>query len=172
MSFAGSFGVAEPQTWEPGRVHLTENAGQSWEVVEVPGDRAGTAVLALGDGFLVGGYASQILRATRADVTGAPDIAHAGGQDGAIRIHGAPSVGHIVGLEWSVDRGGAYRVDIVDVAGRRVCSLANGVIAPGETRTITWEGRTDAGGVAAPGVYFARLAAADVARAIRVQILR
>ncbi len=171
MSFAGNFGVAVPQTWSMGRVHLTEDAGQSWEIVEMPADRAGTAVLAKGDGFLVGGYASQIVRATRADATGVPEIAHST-HDGALRLRGAPSVGRSVGLEWSVERGGAYRVDIVDVAGRRVRSLANGVIAPGESRTIAWEGRTDAGGLAAPGVYFARLAAGDAARAIRVQILR
>jgi hypothetical protein len=48
---------------------------------------------------------------------------------------------------------------IFDVQGRRVVTLARGqLVAPGGAASVTWDGRTEAGSPAAPGVYFARLA--------------
>jgi len=62
-------------------------------------------------------------------------------------------------------RGRSPRVDVVDVTGRRVRSLApEGPDAGG----ITWDGRDSAGRAAAAGIYYLRLLGADEPRTVRV----
>ena len=53
------------------------------------------------------------------------------------------------------DSAAPLQIDIYDVAGRRVRSLADGTRSPGE-HTVVWNGRDDAGNRAATGVYFVR----------------
>jgi hypothetical protein len=89
-----------------------------------------------------------------------------------IRIYAAPSIGREISLSWSLARGGPYRIDVIDVAGRRVRELVRGAAEPGVVSTKLWDGRTDGGSLAAPGVYFARLTAGGAAEAVRVQMLR
>jgi subtilisin-like proprotein convertase family protein len=58
----------------------------------------------------------------------------------------------------------AIDVTVFDASGRRVRMLAAGGLAPG-IHSVRWDGRDDRGETVAPGVYFARLAWAGVARA-------
>ncbi len=51
---------------------------------------------------------------------------------------------------------GAVDLSIFDLAGRRVRTLAHQVLAAG-SHPFTWDGRTDAGARAGPGMYVARL---------------
>jgi hypothetical protein len=51
------------------------------------------------------------------------------------------------------------RLDIFDVRGRHVATLADGLYDEGESR-VTWDGMNDAGGPEASGVYFLRMLAA------------
>lgn len=51
---------------------------------------------------------------------------------------------------------GHVRLEIVDVHGRRVRRIHDGVLAAGPAEW-TWDGRSDAGAKLGPGVYFARL---------------
>jgi hypothetical protein len=53
--------------------------------------------------------------------------------------------------------GGRVRLEITDVAGRRVRTLVDGALAPG-VHVSEWDGRGDGGGLRA-GIYFARLEA-------------
>jgi flagellar hook assembly protein FlgD len=47
------------------------------------------------------------------------------------------------------------RIDIMDVAGRRIHTLLDAVVPAGE-RTIRWDGRGDSGQLARAGLYFVR----------------
>jgi hypothetical protein len=59
-------------------------------------------------------------------------------------------------LRFAIARGGAVRLSIFDVAGRRVATLVDGELAAG-THGARWAGRTSSGEIATPGVYFAVL---------------
>ncbi len=61
-------------------------------------------------------------------------------------------------LRFFLAQPGQAILDIVDGSGRRVARLAEGEFAAGEHR-LRWNGRGQAGGEGASGVYFARLAA-------------
>jgi Subtilase family/Putative Ig domain/FlgD Ig-like domain len=63
---------------------------------------------------------------------------------------------HATVIAFALPRGGDTSLRLYDVAGRLVRTLQNGPLAPGRHLRV-WDGRTDAGGRAAPGVYFSRL---------------
>ena len=54
--------------------------------------------------------------------------------------------------------GGSVFIEIVDLGGRRVRTLANGAIDPG-AHQLVWDGRDDSGEILPSGVYFSRLEA-------------
>jgi len=56
---------------------------------------------------------------------------------------------------------GRVSVRIYDVSGRLVRTLVDGTRPAGE-RTVTWDGRTDDGGVAGTGIYFYRFRAVEI----------
>jgi len=71
---------------------------------------------------------------------------------------------------WSLPRGGAARLEILDLAGRRVATLADGAF--GANRYVrAWDLRDARGSRVAPGVYFARLSSADGMRLRRLVVL-
>jgi hypothetical protein len=61
----------------------------------------------------------------------------------------------------------AVRIDIFDLAGRRVRGLADHSLPAGAS-VIPWDGREQGGERARPGVYFARLVAPGFERTVRV----
>lgn len=62
----------------------------------------------------------------------------------------------------------AVRLDVLDLLGRRVHTLLGGaVLAAGAHRRV-WDGRTDAGAIAPPGVYRVRLASGGEVRTAAV----
>jgi hypothetical protein len=60
-------------------------------------------------------------------------------------------------IAFTLPAGGPARLDVVDLRGRIVRTLASGELAAGPHR-IRWDGRDDAGRLAAAGTYLARLA--------------
>ncbi|MBN1825106.1 MAG: C39 family peptidase [Candidatus Eisenbacteria bacterium] len=74
-------------------------------------------------------------------------------------------------LSFSLDRPGRVVLGVYDIAGRRVRSLADAVYPAGVHETA-WDGRSDAGRDAAPGVYFVRCRTPRGAQARRVVRLR
>ncbi len=70
-----------------------------------------------------------------------------------------PSRGR-VGLRFLLPAGGAVRLEVYDVSGRRVKTLVSRELGPGE-HEAAWEGRDEAGRVVGAGLYFARLRALD-----------
>ncbi len=61
-------------------------------------------------------------------------------------------------VAFAVPRAGPVRLRVFDAAGRRVRTLWEGEASAGSGRLL-WDGRDDAGRVAADGVYFCRLEA-------------
>jgi photosystem II stability/assembly factor-like uncharacterized protein len=171
FSFLGSRGYGRAGSFQYGQIAATHDAGATWEIVDLPADRGGTAVLATPDGFLVGGAESQILRATEISSTGVASLP-VSSRDAAVSLRAAPSVGRDVALTWALPRGTSYRVDVFDVAGRRVRSLVQGRVDSGGTGRVAWDGRTDGGSLAAAGTYFACLRAGTRMQAVTLHLLR
>ncbi len=71
---------------------------------------------------------------------------------------------------WSLPRAGRATLEIVDLAGRRVRTLASGEFAA-RRYAMAWDLRSDAGGRVPPGVYFARLSAGDRSLTLRVAVV-
>jgi hypothetical protein len=63
----------------------------------------------------------------------------------------------IVHFGYQLAASGGATLEVFDVTGRRVRSLFANTWVPAERRITSWDGRTDQGEDAAPGVYFARL---------------
>jgi hypothetical protein len=74
-------------------------------------------------------------------------------------------------VRWRLALGTRVRVDVFDVAGRRVTTLLDGArsAGPGQVR---WTGRDAAGAPVAAGVYFVRVRAAGETQARRVVLVR
>jgi hypothetical protein len=66
---------------------------------------------------------------------------------------------------------GRATVTVHDAAGRRVATLADGVLAAGR-HLASWNGRTDGGGAAAVGVYFVRLETQGLSRSRKAVLMR
>jgi len=73
-------------------------------------------------------------------------------------------------ISFSLPSAGPARVDLFDLAGRRVAELFNGSAAAGRT-TVTWNGRGVNGQKLARGAYFARLTAGNVKEARQIVLL-
>jgi hypothetical protein len=71
-----------------------------------------------------------------------------------------------VRLSFSLAAAGAASVEVLDVSGRRVVTLAHGEYAAGP-HELRWDGRDDGGHRLGAGMYFARLHAADGTRVRR-----
>ena len=63
------------------------------------------------------------------------------------------------------------RLDIYDVAGRRVRTLLDGQ-RTATRHTVVWDGRNDAGDGMPPGVYFVRLEAPSLIETREVVLLK
>ncbi|MFI5370203.1 MAG: PQQ-dependent sugar dehydrogenase [Candidatus Eisenbacteria bacterium] len=68
----------------------------------------------------------------------------------------SPAAG-MVHFAYTLQTSGAASLEVYDVTGRRVRTLFANQWVPAQRRVVTWDGRMDGGGEAAPGVYFARL---------------
>lgn len=74
-------------------------------------------------------------------------------------------------VRWNLESSSRVRVDVYDVAGRRVTTLvdASSAAGPGDVR---WSGRDAAGRTVATGVYFVRMQAAGETQTRRVVLVR
>lgn len=66
-----------------------------------------------------------------------------------------PSSGAMM-LRFTLPRAGEVKLVVLDVAGRRVRTLANGTLGAG-AHELAWDGRDEGGGLAPAGLYWARL---------------
>ncbi len=75
-------------------------------------------------------------------------------------------------IGWRMDRAGPVDLQVYDVAGRLVRTLARAEVLPAGEHERTWDGRDDAGREAPSGVYACRLRVAGRQRAIRMTLVR
>jgi hypothetical protein len=73
-------------------------------------------------------------------------------------------------IQYDVPREGHVRLQVFDLAGRRVCTLADEVQQPGR-HTVEWPGVSRSGKRVASGVYFVRMQAGGFSARERVVIL-
>jgi hypothetical protein len=74
-------------------------------------------------------------------------------------------------LRFALPRNGIVKLKVYDVSGRLVRTLVDGPLGPGLHQRV-WDGRTDRGGRADAGVYFARLEAEAGIRSRKLIMLR
>jgi hypothetical protein len=77
-----------------------------------------------------------------------------------------PARSHVA-LTYGLSRPGRVQMDILDVNGRLVRRMLDGVDQAG-TRSITWEGVDDAGRTAAAGIYWVHFIAPETSRTVRL----
>jgi FlgD Ig-like domain/Ser-Thr-rich glycosyl-phosphatidyl-inositol-anchored membrane family len=133
--------------------HGVPNTGDySWLVANVTTDSALVRVTGL-DG---GGFpASDSSHAFFSIVAGGAAVA--GGPPKFALANPAPNPSHAgLTLRFSLAREGDTRLEILDLAGRRVRELLHGAYGAG-SYSARWDGRDGSGAVAPPGLYLARL---------------
>ncbi len=86
----------------------------------------------------------------------------------ALRVDGAQPARAPVTFQLALPEDAGVRVDVFDLRGARVATLARGFMPAGRT-ALVWDGRDRAGGAAAPGLYFARALAGS--REVRARIV-
>jgi photosystem II stability/assembly factor-like uncharacterized protein len=107
---------------------------------------------------LIGTNGAGILR----EVLSPTDVGHAGAAPVAFHVAAPyPNPFHDRStLSFALPEAGSVRVDVFDVSGRIVRTLADGAMPRG-THALVWDGRNAAGRVVGTGVYFYRVATAS-----------
>jgi len=75
-------------------------------------------------------------------------------------------------ISFSLDEAAPVTLEIFDLAGHRVRSLAAGQTFSAGSHDLTWHGRDEGGRPSSSGVYFLRLTAGDQSRLQRVTLAR
>lgn len=83
----------------------------------------------------------------------------------------AAAGGAALAIRYRLAEPGTVRLDVLDVAGRRVARLEHGAFPAGD-RTARWDGRDADGRAAGAGLYFVRLAAGGRVDGRRVAVVR
>ncbi len=152
--------------WEPLVHALTGADSLGWTVPSVATDSALIRVTAFDHALNQSAAVSPSLFRIAAPASadgGAPGLWFA-------RPAPNPSRGE-VRFAFSLPRAGAVTVDVLDVSGRRLATVANGAF-PAGAHSLRWDGRDGAGSLAPAGVYFARFVtpgAAVTRRFVRMQ---
>jgi hypothetical protein len=93
----------------------------------------------------------------------------------ALRIghgpHPNPTRG-AVDLSVELRSAGALTAEVLDLAGRRIRSMARGKFLPVGVHRIRWDGNDDLGGSPPNGVYFVRVVSPEVVRMWRIALTR
>jgi flagellar hook assembly protein FlgD len=74
-------------------------------------------------------------------------------------------------VRWSSPMRAPATLDVLDLQGRHVATLASGGIADGE-RTAHWDGRDERGDVAPPAMYLVRLRTPGATKVLRLVLVR
>jgi hypothetical protein len=89
-----------------------------------------------------------------------------------LALRGMPSPGRgKVEILLSLPHPGPVRVELFDARGRRVRTLLDGAAGSGPTR-LPWDGTTDSGARAGPGVYFVRASIRGNVATIRIVLVQ
>jgi len=165
-----------------GEIHLLARTGQLFEVAQ--GDQRTIGEIGLGQG--AGNGLELVLDLEFTDGTAGIFTVHFHATAGAGEpLAAAPAqsfrqaapnpFGKETLLRYELARAGHVRLEIYDVAGRRVATLVDRGLPAGR-HGVTWSGTNDLGIDVASGVYFARLVGAgggeSPARILKLQLVR
>ncbi len=89
----------------------------------------------------------------------------------ALRSLGPEPARGSIGLMLALTEAGEARVEVFDVRGARIRTIFAGALEAGE-HPLPWDGRSESGGRAAPGVYLVRARSGARAAIVRVSLLR
>lgn len=120
-----------------------------------------------GDLF-VATFGNSVQRLSIEETVGAPVVSSTPGNLSILAAPN-PSRGEVV-LQWVLPASGQVRLEVMDVAGRRVATLLDAEVTAGR-HELAWSGQSAAGRPVSSGVYFARLVAGGTARTARVTIV-
>jgi hypothetical protein len=98
-------------------------------------------------------------------------VASSLGGERSLLVYPNPSNGGPVHVLFRVPGERTVGLSVYDGTGRRVRSLSQGVFAAG-IRSLTWDGRDDAGRSVAAGAYFLRLDSGGERQAARLMLIR
>jgi choice-of-anchor B domain-containing protein len=101
-------------------------------------------------------------------------VAIGGGAGSGLRL-AAPAPNPFRGstrISFDLPAAGRTRLEVFNVAGRRVAVLLDGERVAAGSHAVTWRGEDERGRLVAPGVYFARLTAADGERTRKLVRIR
>jgi hypothetical protein len=73
-------------------------------------------------------------------------------------------------VSFTLSRSGPLQADVFDARGRRIRSLHEGETAAGP-QLLRWDGRGEGGGLVPAGIYWIRVAAADVRKSVKVVVV-
>jgi hypothetical protein len=104
-----------------------------------------------------------------ADPTGAPDVAGLPRTFALGAPRPNPSRGQVE-MFLDLPRSAAVKVEVLSISGRRVATLAHGLMPAGRNK-VRWDGREGAGTRAAAGVYLVRATTADRRSVRKVTLL-
>jgi hypothetical protein len=148
-------------------VWRTEDAGVSWERIDLPWTIGPSAVAAMPGGFVGCGVSSVLLGANvldpaAIDAPGAPDahdILLVGDLGEGVRVRAASRLATSGTVRLVIDARTASAPEIglcgsvLDLAGRKVAELSIHPVASSVWEAV-WDGNRHGAGTAAPGVYF------------------
>ncbi|HEY3216017.1 MAG TPA: FlgD immunoglobulin-like domain containing protein [Candidatus Eisenbacteria bacterium] len=168
--------LGTPQ-WAPDGVALTSGGGspRQWGPVAVT-DGAGGAIVVWTDnrGGACGVDGCFPTDLYAAPVTSSGPLAVPGPGAPALRLlapHPNP-MATTTSIGFSLPTARRLTVEIFDLTGQRVRTLASGREYPAGTHTLSWEGRTDAGRALPSGVYVLRLSTAGATERRKIVLLR
>ncbi|HEX7077531.1 MAG TPA: S8 family serine peptidase [Candidatus Eisenbacteria bacterium] len=107
------------------------------------------------------------VNAYRAVSTVPTAVAEAGGAPSFALVAGPNPVTASAAMRFTLPADGPARLEVYDVSGRRVRTLADGGLLAGP-HLVRWDGRDDRGARLASGVYFARLQSGGDTRSAKV----
>jgi carboxypeptidase T len=155
------------QLWAPERVDLSAFAGPAGSAVRL------RFHLISDSGSDFDGFNFDSLRVTVYDPSAQPAPLAVGGDAAPALDFAAPSpnpASSIARFSFALPRRGDVKLDVLDLAGRHVRTLASGVLAAGHF-THGWDLNDEAGRRVFPGIYFARLEQSGHAVTRRLAVL-
>jgi len=162
-----SFASLRPDSLGPGEI---------WEgpVLELRISPTAPLAVTIFDVTLTGGaspYAADVIGTTYFAVDDSSALTGvAGGSRPEVGLRTSPNpFVRTVGVDFTAPTAGRYEVAVFDVSGRRVALLHSGELAQG-LHNLAWDGRRDAGGSAATGVFFVRVT--DGHRTLKTKVLK
>ena len=153
-------------------VYVTRNLGLNWEVLgaDMPVNSINDLALHATTRTLVAGtHGRSMYKLTLPTAAEVQDLAR--DERPSVRISGSNPFRDRTEIAYTLSRGGDVTVRIVDVSGRVVRELADGIVQAG-TQRVAWNGLDDRGRDVPPGIYFARVEAprgVEAARLVRTR---